>query len=93
MTYSRREEIFSKDYISIADMQDLLGMGYDDAAKMIRDIKRSLKFGGAKVRLNVQGRLHVQDYLDYFKIDNPMRYAPPSKIEVCEEKMKEKTSV
>lgn len=91
MTYSRREEIFSKEYISIADMQDLLGMGYDDAAKMIRDIKRSLKFGGAKVRLNVQGKLHVQDYLDYFNIDNPIRYAPPSKI-VGAVETKEETS-
>lgn len=78
MTYSRREEIFSKDYISIADMQDLLGMGYDDAAKMIRDIKRALKinpkFNGQGVRLDVQGRLHVQDYLDYFNIPNAERY-------------------
>lgn len=81
MTYSRREEIFSKEYISIADMQDLLGMGYDDAAKMIRDIKRSLELGGAKVRLNVQGKLHVQDYLDYFKIDNAARYAQPARVE------------
>ena len=89
MTYSRREEIFSKDYISIADMQDLLGMGYDDAAKMIRDIKRSLEYGGAKVRLNVQGKLHVQDYLDYFKIDNPTMYAPPSKLEVSDGILKE----
>lgn len=86
MTYSRREEIFSKDYISIADMQDLLGMSYNDAAILIRNIKRSLEFSGAKVRLNVQGKLHVQDYLDYFNIDNPMRYAPPSKIELSEEK-------
>ena len=78
MTYSRREEIFSKDYISIADMQDLLGMGYDDAAKMIRDIKRALKinpkFNGQGVRLDVQGRLHVQDYLDYFNIPSAERY-------------------
>lgn len=79
MTYSRREEIFSKDYISIADMQDLLGMGYDDAAKMIRDIKRALELGGANVRLNVQGKLHVQDYLDYFNIPNAERYKATGK--------------
>ena len=88
MTYSRREEIFSKDYISISDMQDLLGMGYDDAAKTIRDIKRGLeldpKFNGQGVRLNVQGKLHVQDYLDYFNIPNAERYkqAPILKAEV-----------
>jgi hypothetical protein len=39
MTYSRREEIFSKDYLNIQDVQELLGLGYDDAAKMIRDIQ------------------------------------------------------
>ena len=72
MTYSRREEIFSKDYISIADVQELLGMGYQQAARTIRDIKRALKispkFNGQGVRLNVQGRLHVQDYLDYYNL-------------------------
>lgn len=86
MTYSRREEIFSKDYLSIADIQDLLGMGYDDAAKMIRDIKRALevspKFNGQGVRLNVQGKLHVQDYLDYFNIPNAERYKPSGATEV-----------
>ncbi len=78
MNYSRREEIFSKDYLSIADMQDLLGMGYDEAAKTIRDIKRSLtidpEFNGQGVRLNIQGKLHVQDYLDFYKISNTERY-------------------
>lgn len=77
MTYSRREEIFSKDYISIADMQDLLGMGYDDAAKTIRDIKRELrlnpKYNGQGVRIDIQGKLHVQDYLDYYHL-SPERY-------------------
>lgn len=89
MTYSRREEIFSKDYISIADMQDLLGMGYDDAAKTIRDIKRSLKvspkFNGQGVRLDVQGKLHVQDYLDYFNIPNADRYKQPAINKITEE--------
>lgn len=84
MTYSRREEIFSKDYISIADMQDLLGLGYADAAKLIRDIKRGLSFKGQTPRLDIQGKLHVQDYLDYFKIENPMRYAQPSSVKVAD---------
>ena len=82
MTWAKREEIFSKDYISIADMQELLGMGYDDAAKMIRDIKRALKispkFNGQGVRLDIQGRLHVQDYLDYFNISSAERYKMPN---------------
>ena len=82
MTYSRREEIFSKDYITIADMQDLLGMGYNEAAKKIREIKNSFKLKGQSVRLDVQGRLHVQDYLDYFRIPSADRYRQPDvKIE------------
>ena len=75
MTYSRREEIFSKDYITIADMQDLLGMAYNDAAIKIREIKRSIKLSGGQVRLDIQGKLHVQDYLDYFRIEDHTRYA------------------
>lgn len=70
MTYSRREEIFSKDYISIEDMQALLGMSYQDAAKQIREIKRGLELQGKKVRLSVKGKVHVQDYLDYFNLSS-----------------------
>ena len=85
MTYAVREAIFSKDYITIKDMQALLGMGYNDAAKMIRDIKRELtlnpKYNGQGVRLDVQGKLHVQDYLDYFNITDHQRYSPPSVVE------------
>jgi hypothetical protein len=88
MTYAVREAIFSKDYITIADMQALLGMGYDDAAKKIRDIKRALKmdpkYNGQGVRLDIQGKLHVQDYLDYFNITDHTRYCPPSIVEVAE---------
>ena len=40
MTYAMREEIFSKEYLSIEDVQELLGMSYDDAARTIRNIKR-----------------------------------------------------
>lgn len=73
MTYARREEIFSKDYINIQDMMDLLGMTYNDAAKQIRDIKKAFEFNGKQLRLKVQGRLHVQDYLDYYNLP-PERY-------------------
>lgn len=88
MTYTRREEIFSKDYISIEDVQDLLGLGYQDAAKMIRQIKRALetnpKYKGQGVRLNIQGKLHVQDYLDYFNIPTAERYKPTIALGVAQ---------
>lgn len=70
MTYAMREEIFSKEYLSIKDIQELLGMKYQDAAKTMRDIKRRTD------RLGIRGKIHVQDYLDYFKIP-PDRYVKP----------------
>lgn len=66
MTYIEREEIFSKDYLTIKDIEKLLGLEYNEAAKQIRDIKRGLELKGQTLRLKTQGRLHVQDYLDYY---------------------------
>lgn len=77
MTYARREEIFSKEYLTIADLQELLGLEYQGAAKIVRDIKRGLEFRGQGVRLNIQGKIHIQDYLDYFNITNVERYKKP----------------
>lgn len=70
MTYAHREEIFSKEYLSVKDVQELLGMSYQDAARTIRDIKRRTD------RLGIRGKLHIQDYLDYFEIP-PDRYVKP----------------
>ena len=74
MTYAMQEEIFSKEYLSIEDIQELLGMSYDDAARTIRNIKRRTD------RLGIRGKLHVQDYLDYFQIP-PDRYVKPMEAE------------
>lgn len=62
MTYSEREQIFSKDYLTIADMQELLGLSYGDAARVIREIKRKSD------RLGIKGKVHVQDYLDCYAL-------------------------
>ena len=67
LTPELRKEIFSKDYLGIRDMQMLLGCSYWDAAKVIRKIKRTTD------RLTVRGKVHVQDYLDFFKLP-PDRY-------------------
>lgn len=69
MTYARREEIFSKDYLTIADLQELLGLTYQASAKLIREIK--FKFD----RLGIQGKLHTEDYLQYYRITNLERYS------------------
>lgn len=63
MTYEEREELLAKDYLTIADIQRLLGLEYHYAAKVIRDIRRKTD------RLGIQGMVHVQDYIDYFDLD------------------------
>lgn len=64
MTYARREEIFSKDYITTQELQELLGYAnLPSASKMMGDIKR--KCGD---RLGIKGRIHTEDYLMYFGI-------------------------
>lgn len=70
MTYAEREEIISKEALSIDDMSKLLGVGYHEAAKIIRNIKRRTD------RLGVKGRIHIQDYFDYFQIPTD-RYVKP----------------
>lgn len=70
MTYAMREEIFSKECLSVKDLEELLGVSYQEAAKTIRNIKRKTD------RLGIQGKIHIQDYLDYLKV--PMdRYVKP----------------
>lgn len=62
MTYEEREAIFSKEALSITDFEKLFSVSYQEAAKMMRQIK--LKYD----RLKIQGRLHVEDYLKYYDI-------------------------
>ena len=68
MTYSEREAIFSKEALNGEDIMKLFGVCRTEATKIMQQIKR--KTGD---RLGVQGRLHVQDYLDYFDL-SPERY-------------------
>lgn len=67
MTYTRREEIFSKDIITIDELAELLNTSYQEAAKIMRNIKRRFD------RYPHQGKLHVEDYKEFFGIshDNP----------------------
>lgn len=89
MTYARREEIFSKEVLSIADLQELLDLQYQGAAEMMRTIKRELnmnpKYNGQGIRLDLQGKLHTQDYLDYFQIKSFERYSKPMDEEILGE--------
>lgn len=75
MTYEKREQIFAKDYLTIADLQELLGLSYNTAAKLMRNIK--FKYD----RLHIQGKIHVQDYIDFFGLNGSTRYSNKLKAE------------
>lgn len=69
MTYERREEILSKEVITTKEFAELFGISYHDASLAISAIKRRLDCDGKVVRISTQGKLHVQDYLDCYRID------------------------
>ena len=93
MTYEERVEMFSKDYLTIADIQVLLGLPYKSASALICDIKRGLKlspkYNGQGVRLDIQGKLHVQDYLDYYHLPSERYVFNPQNIYLQQERKHE----
>mgnify|MGYP005764631711 CR=1 FL=1 len=68
MTYEEREKIFSKEYLTIQDVQALFGLPYQSAARVIRQIRFRCD------RLGMPGKLHVEDYFEYFNITDRLRY-------------------
>lgn len=72
MTYARREEIFSKDVITVSEFQEIMGFGNRaQASQKINEIKRVVGD-----RLRMEGKIHIEDYLEYFKIKTD-RYVKP----------------
>jgi hypothetical protein len=72
MTYARREEIFSKDYITTQELQEILGYKHlSQASIKMGDIKRAVGD-----RLGIKGRVHTEDYLEFFGIKTD-RYSKP----------------
>lgn len=67
MTAERREEIFSQESLSIDDLAEIMNIAYSTAASLMRKIKGNKVKPGFD-RLGIQGRLHVQDYIDYFNL-------------------------
>ena len=66
MTMVEREEIFPKEYLSIKDFEQLYDVNYNMASVLMRDIKTRLTLGqGKELRINISGKLHIQDYLDF----------------------------
>lgn len=65
MTVAERQEIFAKECLTIKDIEKLFEVDYTTASKIIREIKGKLEFRGKALRLEICGKLHTQDYLDY----------------------------
>ena len=68
MTYTEREAIMSKDVMTGADIQKLQGCNASQASRIITDIKYVIELRGGQPRINQRGKLHTQDYCDYYNI-------------------------
>ena len=64
MTYARREEIFSKDVITVAELQEI--MNFTNRAKASQKLNEIKRVVGD--RLGVEGKLHLEDYFEFFNI-------------------------
>ena len=68
MTYAKREEIFSKETMSIEEFGEVMNLSYQMAARVIRNIKRTSN------RPQIQGVLLIEDFFDYYGITDKQRY-------------------
>ena len=75
MTIEQRREIFAKEVWTISDIAIVFEYdnlnptsAYNAAAAKMREIKRN-----GFDRLHIEGRLHIQDYFDCYKLP-PYRY-------------------
>lgn len=73
-TYTQREQIFAKEYLDVNDFMLLFGISLPSAYKLIREVKRNSD------RLKIQGRVHIQDYFEYFDIPDTSRYVQPKEV-------------
>ena len=68
MTLAQRREMFAKDYLDLTDLSMMLGTCYTRASEIVTEIKFN-----TRDRLHTRGRVHVQDYFDYYHLD-PKNY-------------------
>ncbi len=83
MTLAQRREMFAKDYLDLTDLSMLLGTCYSRASEIVREIKFN-----TRDRLHTRGKIHVQDYFDYYGLDpkNYYRGNPEEEVENGAEK-------
>jgi hypothetical protein len=85
MTMQERNEIFAKDYLTIDDVGKLQSTTYGVAARIIRNIKSELtmsdKYNKQGIRPSPRGKIHVQDYLDYYRLPRESIYGAQAQTE------------
>lgn len=67
-------EVLDKEVLTIDDFAKMYLMRYDEASKRIREIKAKLKLRGHELRLDVQGKIHTEDYIDFVNPKDRARY-------------------
>ena len=65
MTNARREDIMSQECLSIKDIQELCVMPYPTASEYMRKIKAVILNKNGRLRLEMNGKIHTQDYIDF----------------------------
>ena len=78
MTVQEREEMFAKDVLTISDFEKLFSCKKSTAGKIMREIKSK------RDRIKVTGIIHVQDYLDFYKLPQA-RYVFKQKQKTAEQ--------
>lgn len=68
MDLKRREEITSKDVMTIDEICELMCCTKSQASTIITEIKNHLAKEGVEPRLNTRGKIHTQDYLDFYRL-------------------------
>lgn len=84
MTFARKEEILSKDILTIADVMELNNMTYQPAAELVRNIKRVMNS-----QYQVVGKITTNDYINFF--EKPRSFAEKSERKSVAKARKPKT--
>lgn len=80
MDYKRREEIFSKEYISTRELQEIFDISMlQNASTLMKKIKE--KTGDT---LGIKGKIHINDYFKYFNIETERYKYPIKDVEIPE---------
>ena len=71
MTWCERENIFSKEVLTIEDIKLLYDIKSRSAAgEFLRSIKRKLRIDGIELLIDLPGKIHRTDYLSWVGSDD-----------------------